>query len=319
MSHPAREPTPAARSRRQMSRISHSRSFRTRGKDRRHHLDPLREIADIQSAEPMKNSPSSGFSLTVREVEDARVFEEPPDDRPDANILRASWHPGTKAAESANDQIDRHAGLRCLAQSLDHLRVFELIHLRDDACRLSSLFVLDLAVQSVRAVAAAWSWAPPAATRSRACPMPGQIVEEIDYVARKPRIAGEQAAGPHRAGRSSHDSCRCRCAHSSASRRSLCAPPAPSWRASSGRSPQTSRARPTRSSSAAQCRFRSSSKRALISITHATCLPRSAARISDLTKGVSSPTRYAVILIATVCGSSAAALMKCSTVASKLS
>jgi hypothetical protein len=36
---------------------------------------------------------------------------------------------------------------------------------------------------------------------------------------------------------------------------------------------------------------RSSSKRALISITHATCLPCSAARIRDFTKGVSSPIR----------------------------
>ena len=48
---------------------------------------------------------------------------------------------------------------------------------------------------------------------------------------------------------------------------------------------------PTRSSSAAQCKLRSSSKRALISITQATCFPCSAARMSDLTNGVSSPIR----------------------------
>ena len=48
-----------------------------------------------------------------------------------------------------------------------------------------------------------------------------------------------------------------------------------------------------------------SSKRALSSMTHATCLPDSAALINERTKGVSSPTRYTVILIATVRGSSA--------------
>ena len=41
-------------------------------------------------------------------------------------------------------------------------------------------------------------------------------------------------------------------------------------------------------------------------MTQATCLPASAARISERTNGVSSPTRYTVILIATVRGSSAA-------------
>ena len=48
---------------------------------------------------------------------------------------------------------------------------------------------------------------------------------------------------------------------------------------------------PARSSSAAQCRFRSSSNRAFSSMTHATCLPASAALMSDRTNGVSSPTR----------------------------
>ena len=57
----------------------------------------------------------------------------------------------------------------------------------------------------------------------------------------------------------------------------------------------------------------------LDSITQATCLPVSAARISDRTNGVSSPMRYAVILIETVCGSSAAIRMKCSMLPSKLS
>ena len=52
-----------------------------------------------------------------------------------------------------------------------------------------------------------------------------------------------------------------------------------------------------------------SAKRAVSSITHATCSPLSAARTSDGTNDVSSPTRHAVILIATVRGSNAARSM----------
>ena len=44
-------------------------------------------------------------------------------------------------------------------------------------------------------------------------------------------------------------------------------------------------------SSFLEWRLRSSSKRAFNSMTQATCLPVSAARMSDFTNGVSSPTR----------------------------
>ena len=118
----------------------------------------------------------------------------------------------------------------------------------------------------------------------------GQVVEQIDNIVGEPRVAGEQThvgiepGGLHMvvAGADVHVA-----AQAAASLRTTSA--VLPW-VFSPLTPKVTCA-PTRSSSAAQCRLRSSSKRALISITQATCLPCSAARISDLTKGVSSPMR----------------------------
>ncbi len=56
-----------------------------------------------------------------------------------------------------------------------------------------------------------------------------------------------------------------------------------------------------------------SSKRALSSTRATTCLPFSAARISDLTTGESPDVRYSVILMPATWGSSAAWAMNTST------
>ena len=61
----------------------------------------------------------------------------------------------------------------------------------------------------------------------------------------------------------------------------------------------------------------SSSKRALSSTIAATCLPFSAARISEATMGLSRPVRYSVCLIPSTSGSSAAWAMKASTEVAK--
>ena len=62
-----------------------------------------------------------------------------------------------------------------------------------------------------------------------------------------------------------------------------------------------------------------SSKRALSSTMTATCLPCSAARISDRTMGLSPDVRYSVILIASTWESAAACRTNSSTVVRKLS
>ena len=54
-------------------------------------------------------------------------------------------HARPQTAEAADDEIDRHAGPRRLAQRGDHRRILELIHLGDDARRTPRALVLDLA------------------------------------------------------------------------------------------------------------------------------------------------------------------------------
>ena len=81
-------------------------------------------------------------------MEDARVFKKTPDDGANADVFRLAGHAWAQAAESANDQVDRHARLGGFAQRLDDLRVFELIHLGDDARRLPGLAILCLAAGS---------------------------------------------------------------------------------------------------------------------------------------------------------------------------
>ncbi len=65
--------------------------------------------------------------------------------------------------------------------------------------------------------------------------------------------------------------------------------------------------------------LRSSSKRALSSTRAATCLPCSAARMSDSTIGLSPEVRYSVSLIVRTFGSFAACRMNSSTDVTKLS
>ena len=63
--------------------------------------------------------------------------------------------------------------------------------------------------------------------------------------------------------------------------------------------------------------FACSSKRALSSTSAATCLPASAARMSEPTIGLSPDVRYSVCLIASTSGSAAAWAMNASTEVAK--
>jgi hypothetical protein len=65
--------------------------------------------------------------------------------------------------------------------------------------------------------------------------------------------------------------------------------------------------------------FAPSSKRALSSTITATCLPPSAARMSERAMGLSPEVRYSVILMASTLGSMAAWRTNSSTVVRKLS
>jgi len=67
----------------------------------------------------------------------AAVFEETTQDRTHPDVLGDSRDAGSEATHASNDQVDLHARLRGAVERLDHLRLGERVHLRDDARRLA--------------------------------------------------------------------------------------------------------------------------------------------------------------------------------------
>ena len=102
-------------------------------------------------------------------------------------------HTRTKAAESANDQIDRNAGVRGLAQGFDHVRVFQLVHLGDDAGGLAGALVLYFAMDQVEQPRPHGHRSDQDGVEIGLIGVAGQVVEEIDHVVGDAMVAGEQA------------------------------------------------------------------------------------------------------------------------------
>jgi hypothetical protein len=163
--------------------------------------------------------------------------------------------------------------------------------LADDPCRPAALLVLDLSrAISSRNRCRIVVGATRRASHSGASGVAGQIVEELDGIVRDDGIARQQpdvGVEPGRlhvvvAGADVHVAAQAaRLLANDERKLRVCLEPADAER--------DVRADPFELR--AQCRLRASSKRAFNSITQATCLPCSAARMSDLTKGVSSPIR----------------------------
>ena len=141
----------------------------------------------------------------------------------------------------------------------------------------------------------------------------GEDVEQVGDVGADLGRGRSAGRGPRTGARSSGCSCPSRCGRSGAGRSPRAGRRARSCECVlSPTRPYTTWA-PARSSLRAQTMLASSSKRALISTRTTTCLPRSAARMSDCTIGESPDVRYSVCLIVRTSGSSAAWVMNRST------
>ena len=98
---------------------------------------------------PIRGPDVELLATAVREVEHSRVLEKSSDDADDSNVLTQTRDAGTQTADTPHDQIDIDAGSRRSIQCIDHLRVHQSIHLRDDASRTSRAGVFSLAVDQV--------------------------------------------------------------------------------------------------------------------------------------------------------------------------
>ena len=98
-------------------------------------------------------------------------------------------HPRPKAAESANNQIDRYTGIGCFAEGFDHLRVFQLVHLGHDAGVLSGALVLYLSLDQIHPWPHCY-WSDEK-LKSGGSGVAGEIMEQVHHILRDPRVAGE--------------------------------------------------------------------------------------------------------------------------------
>ena len=124
-------PTRARRRPGSTSRISSSRALQRPGRRPASTASTRRSrLRGIRSAEPMRYSAVVGLGA---EAVDARVLEEPADDRAHADRLRQPGHARAQAADPADDEVDLTAGVRRVVERVDHLGVDEAVHLHHDA------------------------------------------------------------------------------------------------------------------------------------------------------------------------------------------
>src|SRR6266853_3919517 len=97
-------------------------------------LDAPEEIA----SHPVGTGKVEIVLSAVEEVEDARVLEEPSDDRAHAYVLGQPRDSGPQRAYAAHDQVDFHPGLRRPVKRLDHPGFDQGVHFCDDVRALPS-------------------------------------------------------------------------------------------------------------------------------------------------------------------------------------
>src|SRR4029079_6552154 len=87
-----------------------------------------------------------GQLVAVGKAPQARVLEEPPDDRLDVDVVAHPGNAGPQAADAADDEVDFHSGCAGLVELLDDDRVDQRVHLRPYARRLARLGTGDLRI-----------------------------------------------------------------------------------------------------------------------------------------------------------------------------
>ena len=100
--------------------------------------------------------------------------------------------PGPQAADAADDQVDRHAGLRRAIERADHLIVGDRVHLDDDARRPRAAGVLGLAVDQLGEPVAQLHRRDEQRLELALIRVAGQIVEDVRDVRHDVGIGGEQ-------------------------------------------------------------------------------------------------------------------------------
>lgn len=97
--------------------------------DGRHEFDPFFEVA----RHPVGGGDEDLVIATLVEVEDAHVFELLVDDGDDFDVLGFLAFAGFEAADATDVELDFDARFGGGVEGIDHVDVFERVHLGDDA------------------------------------------------------------------------------------------------------------------------------------------------------------------------------------------
>ena len=127
------------------------------------------------------------------EPEDARVLEEPTENRDHPNVLRQTRDTWTQATDTAHDQIDRDAGLRGCVQLVNHFSINERVHLQRDAGRRRSRVLARTSTNLFDDLATEMHRRSPNRVEALWTGKPCQLIKEIRDVRGDLLIAGKDA------------------------------------------------------------------------------------------------------------------------------
>src|SRR4029078_12384977 len=124
------------------------------GFDRKHGLHAPLEVP----RHPVGAAQEHTFFRTFAEDENAAVLEEPVDDAVHSDVLRYSRQAGSQAADAADQEVDRDAGLAGLVEGFDRPAVDERINLGDDASLFAFAGPAGLFVDQLKRAALQVAW-----------------------------------------------------------------------------------------------------------------------------------------------------------------
>ena len=159
--------------------------------DAQHRLDAAIEVAGhhVGRSDDVLGVVAPGCA----EPEDARVLEEPADDRAHGDALGHAGNAGAQAADAAHDDVDARAGDRRGVELVDDLRVDERVHLHRDHAAGTGLAAdqrPELVAQVHRRDEQPAVLAGPAVA--------GQVVEQLARCRRRARRRPRARRGPRR-------------------------------------------------------------------------------------------------------------------------
>lgn len=127
----------------------------------------------------------------IEEVKNAAVFKETADNTGYVDVVADARNAWPQAADSANQKIDFHSRLGSLIEQLDHLAVYQRVHLEDQTSRSACFLMIDLALQQFLETIAQRVWRDQQLAIFRLGGIAGKKVEKVTAIGPDIGIAGQ--------------------------------------------------------------------------------------------------------------------------------